>query len=59
MGGSTVKFIVDEMPFFNYDCPFYNGVSCKLDDSFCEYMDVSPKERGNMHECIWLKEEKK
>ena len=54
-----MKFIVDEMPFFNYDCPFYNGVACKLDDSFCEYMNLPTKERGNMHECLWLKEENK
>lgn len=54
-----MKFIVDEMPFFNHDCPFYNEVACKLDGSFCEYMDMTPKERGNQTECLWLKEEKK
>lgn len=59
MGGSTVKFIVDEMPFFAYECPFYSGYLCKLDDTGCDRMMMSTKVRGTETECRWLKEEKK
>lgn len=43
-----MKFIVDELSFFESDCPFCDdGVSCKLDGSFCEHMNMSTKERGS------------
>ena len=59
MGGSTVKFIVDEMPFFESDCPFCDDEVCTLDNTGCERMSKSTKVRGTETECRWLKEEKK
>lgn len=49
-----MKFLVDEMPFWNTDCPFYNGRSCQLDDDFCEYMDSCAGHRCD-EGCRWLK----
>ena len=57
-----MKFLVDEMPYFQDECPFYDistGI-CKYDRDKCEHMYISSKERGKQTECRWLvqKEEK-
>lgn len=54
-----MKFIVDEMPFFESDCPFCDDEVCTLDKNGCERMSKSTKLRGTETECRWLKEEKK
>ena len=54
-----MKFIVDEMPFFESDCPFCDDEVCKLDNTGCERMSKSTKVRGTEKDCRWLKEEKK
>ena len=54
-----MKFIVDEMPYFRYDCPFHDKDKdgddvCKCGENTydCEYF-----RRGHDHElCNWLKE---
>lgn len=51
-----MKFLVDEMPYFNCECPFYDcGDVCKCDcryDSDCEYF----KNDRDPAYCPWLKE---
>lgn len=54
-----MKFLVDEMPFWESDCPFYNGAKCILDNSTCVYMSY-PAGHRDEQDCEWLtaKEEK-
>lgn len=45
-----MKILVDEMPYFYCECPFYKddgSEECKLDGYDCEHI--------NDHECRWLK----
>ena len=49
-----MKFLVDEMPFWQNDCPFFDMHNCKLDDDFCEYMDSCAGHRCE-EDCRWLK----
>lgn len=53
-----MKILVDDMPLFQQDCPFYDGYACILDRNKCEYMQLSSHERCTKTECKWLKEEK-
>lgn len=50
-----MKFIVDEMPYWETDCPFYDcgKKQCKLDGGHCEYMGAKAGERC-ADECPWL-----
>lgn len=56
-----MKFIVDEMPYFVTDCPFYagedrHGMICQAGPAFltckCEYFENS----RDPYYCNWLKE---
>lgn len=52
-----MKFIVDEMPYFKSDCPFYEcgtGMCVCACDRKCEcyYFDTG----RNPNFCLWLKE---
>lgn len=53
-----MKILVDEMPLFQQDCPFYTGYECSLDRTKCEHLHLSINERCAKSECKWLKEEK-
>lgn len=48
-----MKFIVDEMPFWESDCPFYDGDKCKLDGHECIYMKY-PTGHRDPKDCEWL-----
>ena len=48
-----MKFVVDEMPFWENDCPFYGGNKCKLDGHECLYMKY-PAGRRDPEDCEWL-----
>ena len=48
-----MKFLVDEMPFWESDCPFYNGAKCTLDNSTCIYMSY-PAGHRDEQDCKWL-----
>lgn len=54
-----MKFIVDEMPFWESDCPFYEAGrcyeegKCKLDKEDCDYM-MAPAGRREPEDCRWL-----
>ena len=48
-----MKFVVDEMPFWESDCPFYDGDKCKLDGHECMYMKY-PAGRRDAYDCEWL-----
>ena len=50
-----MKFIVDEMPFWESDCPFYADGKCILDGHKCVYMSY-PAGRRDPEDCEWLKE---
>ena len=54
-----MKILVDDMPVFQQECPFYDGYACILDRNKCEYMQLSSHERCTKTECKWLKEEKR
>lgn len=52
-----MKFIVDEMPYFKSDCPFYESGTgmcvCACDRKFeCDYFATG----RNPDFCLWLKE---
>lgn len=51
-----MKILVDEMPFWEDDCPFYNQFEghCKLDGFCCEYMKPTAGNRCE-EDCRWLK----
>jgi hypothetical protein len=51
-----MKILIDEMPVFEQECPFYIGYECSLDRTKCEHMHLSSKERCQQTECRWLKE---
>lgn len=53
-----MKILVDKMPIFEVECPFYTGFECILDRNRCEYMQLSSYEKCTKTECTWLKEEK-
>lgn len=59
MGGDTLKFLVDAMPYFDSDCPFFDGHNCKIDKRLCERLvdSTEERERDLKYECRWLKEE--
>ena len=50
---SGMKFVVNEMPFWESDCPFYDGDKCKLDGHECRYMRY-PAGRRDPEDCEWL-----
>lgn len=53
-----MKFVVDEMPFWKEDCPFYNigQGTCALcpGDVACRYMAVARPELRDEVDCAWL-----
>jgi hypothetical protein len=49
-----MKFLVDEMPFWETDCPFYDGCDCTLDNDSCDYMKSNAGHRC-AEDCRWLK----
>ena len=51
-----MKFIVDELPFWEDDCPFfeYGSGTCKLDGCQCKYMTEHVAGRRNPEDCEWL-----
>lgn len=51
-----MKILVDAMPLFQQDCPFYDGYACILDRDKCEYMQLSSYDRCTKKECKWLRE---
>ena len=59
MGSDTLKFLVDAMPYFDSDCPFFDGHNCKIDKRLCERLvnSTEERERDLEYECRWLKEE--
>lgn len=40
-----MKFIVDEMPYFMDECPFYGPPECKLTGDRCLHFDLPCRER--------------
>ena len=50
-----MKFLVDEMPFWDGDCPFYEDGKCKLDGRECVYMSY-PAGHRDPEDCEWLEE---
>lgn len=54
-----MKFLVDAMPYFDSDCPFFDGHNCKIDKRLCERLvdSTEERERDLKYECRWLKEE--
>lgn len=51
-----MKFIVDEMPFWESDCPFFDDGTCKLDDCQCDYMTRNVAGERDSEDCRWLEE---
>ena len=49
-----MKILVDEMPFWETDCPFFDFDDCKLDGNSCDYMKRNAGSRCE-EECRWLK----
>lgn len=54
-----MKFLVDEMPYYKTECPFYEFgtgfCKCERDDcghNYCEYFDMN----RDPYYCMWLKE---
>ena len=47
-----MKLLVDEMPYWINDCPFYDG-GCRIDRKHCDYMDRNAGYRIE-EECRWL-----
>lgn len=54
----NMKFIVDQLPVFDSDCPFFEFgcYTCKLDDCLCEYMTNNIAGKREAEDCRWLKE---
>ena len=54
----VVKFIVDELPFWEDDCPFFNfsDETCILDGHQCKYMSENIAGQRNPEDCEWLEE---
>lgn len=50
--GEGMKLLVDEMPYWINDCPFYDG-DCRIDRQHCDYMDRNAGYRIE-EECRWL-----
>jgi hypothetical protein len=48
-----MKILVNEMPYFLGECPFYDYSTCKLDGEHCEQFDPPCGER-NLEECPHL-----
>lgn len=50
-----MKFVVDEMPYWQTDCPFYEIGACKctLNNEHCSYMEANAGSR-DAEECPWL-----
>lgn len=48
-----MKFVVDEMPYYYGDCPFFYSGKCSLLNCRCDRFDVSYSEQ-NMDECDCL-----
>jgi hypothetical protein len=48
-----MKFIVDEMPFWESDCPFYADGGCACDGHKCVYMSY-PAGHRDPEDCRWL-----
>lgn len=53
-----MKILIDEMPVFEQECPFYEAYKemCRCDGNRCEHMHLPSKERCKQTECRWLKE---
>ena len=51
-----MKFLVDEMPYFQDDCPFLSGRYCRLDECECTYITEHEARYRPDHEdeCRWL-----
>lgn len=50
---ATVKLIVDKMPMFLDECPFFDCDDCRLLGCSCERADQAFRER-DIHECAGL-----
>lgn len=50
-----MKFLVDEMPFWADDCPFYDHETCKLDGATCAYMTENTAGNRQAENCSWLR----
>lgn len=52
-----MKFLIDEMPYFSNECPFYDASI----GGICNYMSLPSQEKSEQTECKWLiqKEEEK
>ena len=51
-----MKILVDELPFWEDDCPFFNLCTedCKLDDCECKYMTNHTAGHRVSEDCRWL-----
>jgi hypothetical protein len=49
-----MKFIVDEMPFWETDCPFYADGGCACDGRECLYMTLNSAGHRDPEDCRWL-----
>lgn len=57
-----MKFLIDEMPYFSNECPFYDasiGGICKCDGCICNYMSLPSQEKSEQTECKWLIQKRK
>lgn len=52
-----MKFIVDEIPFWEDDCPFYdvNSQECRLDQDKCHYISDDVAGERRIEICRWLR----
>lgn len=55
-----MKFLVNEMPYWETDCPFFNPSNreCELSHLHCHYMDHNAGER-KAEDCDYLQEASK
>lgn len=51
-----LKFLVDEMPFWETDCPFCDFGVCTCDGEECAYMTKNRAGHRDPEDCRWLKE---
>ena len=51
-----MKLFVDEMPFWESDCPFFEDDYCRLDGCQCDYMIKNIAGERCSEDCRWLKE---
>lgn len=59
MGGDTLKFLVDYIPYNKLDCPFNRDDMCALDKRKCKRFSKDIVKRDVDYSCRWLREEKR